>query len=100
MNDNSTNEILKKEKKIIMKKIQKLINADCFKVLPKIKKNSVDLILIDPPYNMTANSWDKEKINLSALDTEFNRVLKEKGVILIFCKLPFKTKLLNTFGNL
>lgn len=28
----------------------KFYNADCFDLLPKIDNNSVDLVLIDPPY--------------------------------------------------
>ena len=32
----------------------KLINDDCMKVLPTIKDNSIDLIVTDPPYKMTA----------------------------------------------
>ena len=32
----------------------KLINDDCLKVLPTIQDNSIDLIVTDPPYKMTA----------------------------------------------
>ena len=31
-----------------------LYNDDCLKVLPTILDNSVDLIVTDPPYKMTA----------------------------------------------
>ena len=36
-----------------------LINWDCLEEMKKIKDNSVELILIDPPYNTIASKWDK-----------------------------------------
>ncbi len=86
-----------------------LINGDCIVELYKIDKNSIDLILIDPPYlisresnfkNHTKNTpkilstkynmsidfgeWDKEDLNWDDLFKNFNRILKKGGTLIIF----------------
>ena len=32
---------------------------DCIEGMKKIPDNSIDLVLTDPPYNITQNEWDK-----------------------------------------
>jgi DNA modification methylase len=81
-----------------------IILGDCFEVLSKMDKNSVDLILTDPPYNISKSSnftknstnikfnkisidfgeWDKEEVNLDKLFSEYKRVLKPGGTMIIF----------------
>jgi len=81
-----------------------VILGDCYEILKGLEKNSVDLVLIDPPYqisrksNFTKNSknlkfnkinidfgyWDEEEIDLSLLFEEFKRVLKTSGYLIIF----------------
>jgi len=81
-----------------------IILGDCFEVLKTIPNNSVNLILTDPPYqisresNFTKNSdnikfnkisidfgeWDKEEINFDLLFQEYKRVLKPGGTLIIF----------------
>ena len=36
--------------------LNQIINGDCFKELKKIKDNSIDLILTDPPYIISKKS--------------------------------------------
>lgn len=36
-----------------------LVNASCFDVLPSLPHNSVDLVIIDPPYEMLDKGWDR-----------------------------------------
>jgi len=36
--------------------LYKIIQGDCFKVLPTLKTNSIDLLLTDPPYNIAGTS--------------------------------------------
>ena len=35
-----------------------LLQGDCLELLPTIQDNSIDMILADLPYGMTANKWD------------------------------------------
>ena len=76
--------------------------GDCFKLLDKITDKSVDLILTDPPYNITKYStgnidlpghsalnndlgdWDKKEIEPKDLLENFKRIIKPKGNIFIF----------------
>jgi len=81
-----------------------VILGDCFVELKKIPSNSIDLILTDPPYqisrksNFTNNSdnakfnkisldfgdWDKEDLDVDSLFGEFFRILKKGGSLIIF----------------
>jgi site-specific DNA-methyltransferase (adenine-specific) len=70
-----------------------LYNDDCFNAMKQIEDGSVDLILTDPPYGITQNSWDK----IPALDRmwgEFNRLIKNRGAIVITAAQPFASKLI------
>jgi len=61
--------------------------ADCFDLLKFIKSNSIDLIAIDPPYeiNFEQNNWDKlNSLDWETLAYEFNRILKNTGSLIIF----------------
>ena len=82
----------------------KVILGDCYEILKTINDNSIDLILTDPPYNIsrpsnfTKNSdnkkfnnisidfgdWDQVEIDIESLMIEFKRVLKPGGTIIIF----------------
>jgi site-specific DNA-methyltransferase (adenine-specific) len=69
-----------------------LFHGDCFEYLQKIPDGTVDLVLTDPPYGVTACHWDKVP-DLPRLFSEFWRVLKPTGTALIFGQEPFSTKL-------
>ena len=71
----------------------KIANDDYLKAIKTIPDKSVDMILTDPPYSLTALPWDKE-IDLEAMWKEFNRVIKDNGAILVFGKQPFTTRLI------
>lgn len=62
-----------------------LFYGDCFNILPLFPSHFVDLILADMPYNITECSWDQLSIDLKQLWIEYHRVLKENGVICLFC---------------
>ena len=42
-----------------MLELNKIYNMDCFKFLEKIDNKIIDLAIIDPPYNMNKDGWDK-----------------------------------------
>lgn len=66
--------------------VNKLYNDDCLNILSKIETESVDLIAIDPPYEIDYNNheWDKKKLNWSVLRDEYFRILKNNGNLIIF----------------
>lgn len=65
-----------------------LFNVDCLKVMPYIKDKSVDLVLVDPPYNTTPLYWDKS-IPFTELWKEYHRIAKPDAAIAIFAQEPF-----------
>jgi site-specific DNA-methyltransferase (adenine-specific) len=67
-----------------------LFHGDIFKVIKQIKKNSIDEIIIDPPYGSTPLEWDIQ-FDFSSLWPELKRILKNNGVILIFGQEPFSS---------
>ena len=70
----------------------KLLNGDCLDRMIEIEDNSIDLILVDPPYGTTLLKWDSI-IPFEKLWEHYNRILKDNGVILIFAQEPFATML-------
>jgi len=68
-----------------------LFHGDCFEYLQKIPDNSIDLILTDPPYGVTACAWD-EKPDLSRFFQEVWRVLQPKGACVVFGSEPFSSE--------
>ena len=69
-----------------------LFHDDCLKVLPNITDKSIDLILCDLPYSVSACTWDK-LIPVEKLWDQYKRVLKDDGVILLFGREPFSSLL-------
>lgn len=96
-----------------------IINGDCLEHLTKIDSNSVDLILIDPPYLISKSSgfsnysdnisddlkkkygnlsidfgdWDKVELNWDFLFSEYKRILKKGGTLIIFYDIWKSTEL-------
>lgn len=85
-------------------------NCDCFDFLPTLQNNSIDLILIDPPYlisretnfqsgdlvgderdrfrvSMDFGKWDKINLDFDKIFKELYRVLKPSGTIIVFWDL-------------
>jgi site-specific DNA-methyltransferase (adenine-specific) len=74
---------------------QTLLNADWRDVLASLEDGSVNLLLTDPPYGITAIEWDK-KIDWDAFWPEAKRVCKENAVMLIFASGKFINELINS----
>lgn len=72
-----------------------LYNADCLEFMKKIPAKSIDMILCDPPYGVTRCKWDKE-IDLKQMWTQYERIIKDNGVICLFAQTKFFIKLVNS----
>lgn len=69
-----------------------LVNADCFDVFPFIEDKSIDAIICDLPYGTTACKWDSV-LPLDKLWTEYKRILKPNGVVVLTASQPFTSVL-------
>lgn len=73
-----------------MLELNKVYHEDCLKFLSKLDDKSVNLIITDPPYNVTNNDWDKKGTKKEFMDwnnkwlKECHRVLKDNGSIYVF----------------
>ena len=88
----------------------KLLNEDCFKLLPTLEDNSVELAIIDPPYEISRDTnfasgeaknkdtdrfrvsmyfgeWDNNFSGLENAIKEIYRVLKPYGTLICFYDL-------------
>ena len=73
--------------------------ADCFDVFPLIEDKSVDAIIADLPYGTTACKWDGV-LPLDKLWTEYERVIKDDGCIVLFASNPFASALVMSNAKL
>lgn len=73
-----------------MLEINKIYNLDCFDFLDKIDNKTVDLAVIDPPYNLHKAKWDIFENEKDFFDFTFQWIdalipkLKESGSLYIF----------------
>jgi len=61
--------------------------GDCLELMKDIPDNSIDLVVMDPPYNIGKDSWDKIDNYIDWMGnvfTELERVLKENGSMYFF----------------
>jgi len=68
-----------------------LVNGDCLIEMPNIPNNSIDLVFVDPPYNIGKAEWDKidDYMGWCALwIVECSRVLKPNGAFWISHSKP------------
>jgi site-specific DNA-methyltransferase (adenine-specific) len=66
--------------------INHLYHDDCLDVLQNIPDNSIDLVCIDPPYEISYNNedWDKGSLDWHKLFQEYYRILKDTGNLVVF----------------
>jgi site-specific DNA-methyltransferase (adenine-specific) len=69
--------------------------GDCIEVMKKIPSKSIDAIICDLPYGTTACKWDSV-IPFEPLWLEYNRIIKERGAIVLFASQPFTTALISS----
>lgn len=79
-----------------MLKINQIYNLDCLDFLSKIDDNSINLAVIDPPYNMSKADWDTFKSQQAFLDFTYKWIdallpkLRQDGSLYIF-NTPFNS---------
>ena len=66
----------------------KLIKGDCLVEMHGIPDKSIDAIMCDLPYGTTNCKWDSI-IDLDKLWAHYKRVIKDRGVIVLFAQTPF-----------
>jgi site-specific DNA-methyltransferase (adenine-specific) len=76
-----------------MLEVNKIYCGDCLEVMTQIEDGTIDVILCDLPYGTTVLGWDSI-IDLQELWSQYNRIIKRNGAIVLFCKQPFTSKLI------
>ena len=66
--------------------------GDCLEVMKDIPDKSIDMILCDLPYGTTACKWDTI-IPFEPLWEQYERVIKDRGAIVLFGSEPFSSAL-------
>src|SRR5574344_1930580 len=69
-----------------------LMFGDCLERMKEIPDGSIDMILTDPPYGVSACKWDTI-IPFDAMWDMLNKLIKSNGVILLFGSEPFSSAL-------
>ena len=72
--------------------------GDCLEVMKTIETGSIDAIICDLPYGTTRNKWDSV-IPLDELWTEYERIIKDNGAIVLFAQDKFMAKLMLSNKN-
>ena len=72
--------------------INNIYNGDCLELMKEIQSGSIDMILCDLPYGTTACKWDTI-IPFSELWSQYKRVIKENGAIVLTSSQPFTSAL-------
>lgn len=71
----------------------RIIKGDCLDVMRGLPDESVDMVLCDLPYGTTQNKWDSI-INLDLLFSEYKRIIKPHGAIVLTSSGLFTAKLM------
>ena len=69
--------------------------GDCLEKMKALPDNSIDMILCDLPYGTTNCKWDSI-IPLKPLWSEYKRLIKLGGTIVLFAAQPFTTNLITS----
>lgn len=72
-----------------------IYNEDCLEGMKRIPDGSVDCVICDLPYGVTACKWDSQ-IPLEPLWGQYERVIRDDGAIVLFATQPFTTVLISS----
>lgn len=70
----------------------RLLHGDCLKLMSEIPNGSVDMVLCDLPYGITACKWDTI-IPFEPLWAHYRRVCKKNAAIVLTASQPFTSAL-------
>ena len=70
-----------------------LMKGDCLERMKEIESGSVEMVMADPPYSITACKWDSI-IPLEPMWEQLKRIIKPKGAIVMTASQPFTTTLI------
>jgi site-specific DNA-methyltransferase (adenine-specific) len=73
-------------------KRMKLYHGDCLELMKEIPDGSIDMILCDLPYGITACKWDVI-IPFEPLWEQYERIIKNNSAIVLFGTQPFTSAL-------
>lgn len=76
-----------------MIEINKIYNEDCLEGMKRIPDASIDAIICDLPYGKTRCKWDSI-IPIDDLWKQYNRIIKDNGVIILTATQLFAAKLI------
>ena len=85
----------KSTEKTISHFINQVIEGDCLDVMKKIPAKSIDMVLSDLPYGTTQNHWDSI-IPIDQLWSHYERIIKDKGVIVLTGQGLFTANLMSS----
>ena len=78
---------------LIYPMVNQLFEEDCLECMKEIPDESIDMILCDLPYGTTQNKWDSI-IPLEQLWSEYNRIIKPNGAIVLTSQGLFTARLI------
>jgi len=74
---------------------KEILLGDCLELMKDIPNGSIDMILCDLPYGTTQNKWDVI-IPLDKLWEQYERVIKDNGMICLTSAEPFTSTLITS----
>jgi site-specific DNA-methyltransferase (adenine-specific) len=74
------------------KTINLILLSDAFAGVRALPDNSVDMVLIDPPYLTTSEDWDKQEAFSEALLQELRRVSAPHASLYVWCGIGEKSQ--------
>lgn len=88
-----------------------LRQGDCLDLMKNIKDNSIDMVIIDPPYSTpTITGFGRKQVKnvadlsiqetyIKVLKSEFERILKQNAPVFIFCDDKYYPSIYRAFYN-
>lgn len=70
----------------------RLLQGDCLELMKDIPDKSIDMILCDLPYGISACKWDIV-LPFDSLWKQYKRIIKDNGAIVLFGSEPFSSLL-------